>query len=259
MRHLGKIILISLLIAPIALEAAVFINWRAGYHIEYPDEWYHVSYQTVNIFLASQNVNRSEFVYDAVIAKQSDAPFFKVPYIFLIFQPVGQLDDAQIDSVLQSISEEYSTEYVERSLKTGKTKFMLSRPVYDASLKAVATRSRVTSEFTDKMLLEIKKFYEKGIAIFLCFAPKEMYNDAEPIFISILNSFSTKDLEEVAPKDSAKIVDLSERELSTYDESDFPEPGEEKGMSDRTKQTIFLFVLAIIAFGLVRLFIIRKK
>jgi len=66
-----------------------------------------------------------------------------------------------------------------------------------------------------------------------------MYNDARPTFLKIMNSFSTKDIDKLASKDSLKVVDLSERELAGYDESEFPEP--DSKTPGRTGSGIFLF------------------
>lgn len=259
MKCLKTVTLLAVLLWPSILAGEVFIDWKAGYYIEYPDDWYQVAYTTVDFFLASQNIDRRQFEYDAVLAQKSEKPFFEMPYAFLSYQPVGQLNSSQIDSVLRTISSEYGRKYVEGSLKSGVPKFNLSQPVYDKSLGAVVVKSRVTSEYTDKVLLEMWKFYEKGIAIFFCYAPKEMYNDARPIFLSILNSFSTRDVEKVASEDSVRVVDLSERELAPYDDSDFPEPGKKTGMSARAKRLIFILLLAVIAFGFVSVVVIKRK
>jgi hypothetical protein len=257
MKQVKVIFLILILLMPAVLFGKAFVNWRAGYHITYPDDWHHVPYRTVNIFLASQDVSKAEFDYDAVLAMESDKPFFEVPYIFISTEPVGPLSNSQIDSVLKSISKEYGSEYFEGSLKND-IKFSLSRPVYDKSLRAFAVKSRMTSEFTDKILLEMRRFYDGGIAIFLCYSPKEMYLDARPALITMLNSFSTENLEKAVPKDSLKIVDLSERELSTYDDSDIPEAGRSKGLSDKTRRIIFIILL--VAFILVLIgFVIKKR
>jgi len=257
MKKLILLTLLFLLIIPVVSADESFINWRAGYYVMYPDDWYHVSYRTVNIFLTSQDITFDEFDYDAVLALMGDKPFFEMPYIFLSHVPVGKFSETQIDSAVASIARGYGRMVVNSSLKEDRV-FNLNQPVYDSELKTLAVKSRVTSEYTDKMLLEITRFYEKGIAFFLCYAPKEMYNDARPTFLKIMNSFSTKDIDKLASKDSLKVVDLSERELAGYDESEFPEP-DSKNTRTNWQRYIFIFLLLILVFGLVGLFVFRKK
>jgi hypothetical protein len=260
MNYLKTAILLIIISAPLLSAEEVLVNWNAGYYVAYPEDWYHVPYRDVNIFLTTQQVSKLEFDYDAVLARKSDRPFYEEPYIFLSSVLVGEQAPQQIDSVLRFVSKEYRSNYIEASISPGDKKLGLNRPIYDKSLKAIVVKTRVTSEFTDKMLLEVRKFYENGVALFLCYSPKDDYNEVQPIFIDIIASFSTKDLDKVAPKDSFTIVDLSERELSAYDENDFPEPdGADKGMSSKTKRTIFIFVLIVIIVGVIRVFVFKRR
>jgi hypothetical protein len=247
----------GLFIIPSIIQAETFVNWRAKYYINYPDDWYQVSYGTVNFFLTTQDIDPNKFEYDAVLAKSDDEPFFNVPYVFLHFQQVGELNNKQIDSVLEDLSDEYSNPYTRESLKDANRRFSLSHPIYDKSLKAVAIKSRITTEITDKYLLEIRKFFPEGVAVFLCYSPTEMYEEAKPVFLGILHSFSIENLDSAASKDSFKIVDLSDREALTYDAADFPDPNSEEGMSDQSRRIIYILILAVIVIGV--LGIIFKK
>ncbi|UCD95503.1 MAG: hypothetical protein JSU69_05490 [Candidatus Zixiibacteriota bacterium] len=260
MKHLIRVILLIIMSAPLLSAEETLVNWNAGYYVTYPDDWYHVPYRDVNIFLTSQRVSRLEFDYDAVLARKSDKPFHEEPYIFLSSILTDELNRGQIDSVLDFVSNEYGHDYIEASVTPGDRKLELDRPIYDRSLNVLAIKDRVTSEFTDKMLLEIRKFYENGMAIFLCYSSKDDYNEVQPIFIDIIASFSTKDLDKAAPKDSFEIVDLSERESGSYEENDFPGPRQSgKGMSSTTKRIIFIFLLVVITVGVIRVFVFKKR
>ncbi len=262
MNRLKKIIMLSLLgliICPFIVTAKTYINWNAGYYVTYPDDWYQVAYGTVDFFLNSQNVDPRTYTYDVVLAQSGDAAFFNVPYVFLHFQPVGELSDKEIDSVLNKLSKEYGNPRAAGSLKDTKRHFGMTRPVYDKSMKAVAIKSRITSEVTDKYLLEIRKFFKNGVVILLGYAPKESFNEARQIYLSILHSFSDENLEAVAPKDSFKVVDISDRKAPTYDEEDFPEPDSEEGMSDQTQRTIYIVILAVIVVGVLGVVYIKRK
>ena len=67
-----------------------------------------------------------------------------------------------------------------------------------------------------------------------------------------------KDIDKLATQDSLKVVDLSERELEGYDESEFPEP-DSKSAESNWQRYIFILLLLVIVFGLVKLFVFRKK
>jgi hypothetical protein len=257
LRSFEKIIFFAAAIILICASFAVtetFVNWRGGYHITYPDDWRKVAYGSVNFFLSSQDISVYEFDYDAVISKKSDQPFFEMPYIFISHEFVEQLNNQRVDSILGTLTGEYKGRYKKISDLPGDMGFGLSKPIFVESIRTLIIKSRVTSEHIDKILLEMWRFHDKGIAIFLCYSPKEMYEESRPIFLDILRSFSTENLEEMAPKDSFEVVDLSQREASKYDESDFPPPGSEAGLSGESRRAwlfVGLGVVVLVIIGVV--------
>lgn len=261
MSGLKKILLLcslSLVIYPAPASAKTYINWNAGYYIIYPEDWYQVAFGTVDFFLNSQNVNPETYTYDAVLAQSGNPAFFKVPYAFLHFQPVGELSDKEIDSALDKLSKEFGHSWTEGSLKDTNRNFLMEHPVYDKSMKAVVIKSRITSEVTDKYMLEIHKFFKNGVFVLLGYSPKESYNEAKKIYLSMLQSFSDENLESVAPKDSFKIVDISGRKAPTYNDEDFPEPGSKENMSDQTKRIIYIVILVVIVAAVIVAIFIKK-
>lgn len=249
MNRIITAIFLILILASSVLADEVFVNWAAKYYITMPDDWRHVPYSTVNIFLSSQNVKLSEFSYDAVISQKADKPFFEMPYVFLIHHAVGKLNSSQIDSVLKSVSRDYKSEIKRSSLKNSDKKLNLNQPVYDESEKMVAAKGRISNDFIDKYALEIRKFYDEGVAVFLCYAPKDLYNEAQPIFIDIVKTLSVDDLDKVAHRDSTKFVDVSKKERATYDEDDFPEPGQKESIFGIMSLTLIIG-LAVVFLGI---------
>jgi hypothetical protein len=206
--------------------AEVFINWNGEYYVEHPDDWQLVPYSTVNIFLRTQEVNPRDFAYDGVLAPTSDKPFFENPYIFMLTDRVGALSEKEIDSVINVVAEEYKNRVRQTTISSGKAKLGLNEPIYDKDRSYIVTKSRVSSEYIDKYMLEFRRFYEHGVAYFLCYATKDVYNDVQPTFFEIVQSLSTENLADMAPKDSMVVVDVSQRELDKYDESEFETDGE---------------------------------
>ena len=128
------------------------------------------------------------------------------------------------------------------------------QPVFDATKNYVVTKSRISSEYADKFMLEFRKFYEKGIAYFIFYATKDNYNEYQPTFIDIVNSFSTKDIESVAPKEKAVVVNPEDRKLDSYDEGDFTEEESNGGFS-----TIYIIIAGLIVVAVIATVIIRKR
>jgi hypothetical protein len=246
-RKIILVCLLSMLVSPAIINAKTYINWNSEYYINYPDNWYQVPYGTVDFFLTTQDVDPETYTYDVVLAQSGDPAFFNMPYAFLHSQPVGELNKKEIDSVLSKLSKDY-----ERN-------FALARPVYDKSLKAVAVKSRITSDITDKYLLEIRKFFKNGVFILLGYTPIDSLAEAQKVFLEMLNSFSDKNLDAVAPKDSFKVVDLSSRKAPSYNDEEFPEPATEKGMSDRTKRIIYIVILIVIVGAVIAAIFAKKK
>jgi len=259
MKRILLLVLLGLLIYPVFSEAKTYINWNAEYYVDYPEDWYQVPYGTVDFFLNSQGVDPETYTYDVVLAESGDAAFFNVPYAFLHFQPVGKLSRREIDSVLDKISKEYGNEWAAGSLKDIDRSFGMARPVYDKKYKAVVVKSRITSDVTDKYMLEIRKFFKNGVFVLLGYAPEESFEKANKVFLGLLHSFSDENLEAMAPKDSFKVVDVSTRTAPTYNEEDFQETATDEGMSDSAKIIIYIAVLIVIMAAVIAAIFIKKK
>jgi hypothetical protein len=227
-------------------SAEVFINWNAEYYVEHPDDWQLVPYSTVNIFLRTQEVNPRDFAYDGVLAPESDKPFFEHPYIFMLTDKVGALSEKEIDSVLNVVAIEFKNGIKRVAIESGTVKLGLNEPIYDKDKGYIVTKSRVSSEYIDKYMLEFRRFYEHGVAYFLCYAPKEVYNDVQPTFFEIVQSLSTENLADLAPKDSMVVVDVSGRELEKYDETEFETDSGNSSSSGNLVLIIGIIVLVLI-------------
>jgi len=208
-----RLVLILVLMAWAATASAgVFVDWRAGFRITYPDNWQEVDFSEVYDFLDTQGLR---YDFDVVLARKIDKPFFTGAYAFVSYRGIGNLDNSGIDSVLLSISREYGKMYKTGSLRAVKAQFGGKVPVYDPELGAVATQSRISTPYGEKILLDIRKFYKRGVAEFLCYAHADIYPDMQPVFLDFLSSFSTENLREFASRDSITVVDLSERQGET--------------------------------------------
>jgi len=240
--------------------ANVFVDWRGGFHVTYPDEWQVVPYSEVSSFLESQGMNVISLDYDAVLGEKGLSPFYDGAYSFLVLHETGRLSDRQIDSVLRTTAKEQLLEITEGMIGEG---MGLSRGelVYDRNKQAMAIYSQIKTMTVEKEYLELRKFYEKGVALFLCYSPSERFGTTKKVFFGLLESFSTKDLEKVAPKQEVKIVDLSTREklAAPAEEEKRPEPGSETKKESSSKNNIYLILLVVVIAAIALMVKLRKK
>jgi hypothetical protein len=244
--------------------ANLFVDWRGGFYVNYPNDWFHVNYQTVSKFLLTQGVNSDQFDYDAVLAQKSEGLFFNNPYIFIVSHPMEQMNQKIIDSVIKSISEEHESAVMTASLNSNAT-LERNKPIYDKALNAIAIETKIVTPVADKVSLDIRKFHDKGMAQFLCYSPRDMYEQARPIFLSIVNSFSTKDIDKMAPPESLKVVDLADRKDASNIESDIKIDADGKAdfnseiASSSDEKKYYILILAGLIIGAILIFAKKRK
>lgn len=233
-----------------------FIDWRGGFYFQYPDDWYEVEYRQVNIFLGMQNVTRDEFDYDVALAAKGPGPFWETAYVFVTSYNVGKLTEAEIDSDLKRTSSEYGTDYRPGKWSTGEYGLDLKTPVYDKSVRAMAVRDIFRGEGTGKMLLQMRVFHDRGIAVFSCYAPDSVYHDVEKDFFKLATSLSTENLHDAAPKESTQIVDLSQRDLQKPQATDV---GSEANSTSKSRSGWLIIVLGLVALAAACFLILNRK
>jgi len=180
----------------------------ADYQVSYPDDWYRVPHGEVRYFLDMQGLDDSSFSYDAVFAQNSDKSFFEGPYLFLCSSPDDSVDESWTDTLLKVMTEEYGRDYIEGSLTEDTGQFINDQPVYDKSLSAIAILIPIETASGKKLLFDVRKIYDRGLAVFLCYMPDNMKDATIPVFLDILNSFVSGGTADAADGD-IKIVDVS--------------------------------------------------
>jgi hypothetical protein len=224
-------------------QAGVFVDWKGKYYVTYPDSWYQVPYNDVNLFLDAQGVKKSEFDYDAVLAEKSDEPFYDGPYIFLTYRPEENMTEEKVDSLIRQTWNEYGYRQLNESFTQEDFVFPDSIPVFEESLNAVAVKVRIQKPQTDKTLLEIRKYYEYGVLMLLCYAPTNNFPSARPVFLDVLKSFSTRNLHEAAEKEKIHIV----------------EPETSRGDDLISSNTVLIIAIPALVILAICIFMIRKK
>ncbi|MEP0828196.1 MAG: hypothetical protein HRF51_06700 [bacterium] len=255
-----KVILVvaSSLLAVSAL-AGVFVDWRGGFHVTYPDNWRVVPYSEVSSFLENQGLDVISIDYDAVLAEAESEPFQSGAYVFVALHETGALSNRQIDSVLKSVAEVQFLTISEGALDAAAS-LSKDRLIFDRNRQAAASYSDIKTATTDKAYLELRKFYEKGVAIFLCYAPRERFSSLKPVFFNLLETFSTKNLREMAPQENLKIVDLATRERLASPTTENEPPAAGEGLNKESgNKSIYIIILAIVLAGIVLVIRLKKK
>ncbi len=215
MKIIAKLVLaLFILIVSQPVSGKVFVDWKAEYYIDYPDDWHQISYKLVDSYLIARGISIEDYDYSAVLALEPGAKFYDSPCVFISYIPTGSLSTAQIDSALNIIGDEYGKKVRKTSLMDDGLNLLYEQPIYDRDKKAVVTKSEMFTAEGVRALLDMRKFYKNGIAVFLCYDYKINIDESVPTFLRILNSFSTENLHEIAPVDSFKVVNLSDREIT---------------------------------------------
>lgn len=212
-------LIVFLILTFYSISSAANYNAGGGAHftISYSDDWYQVPYGAVAQFLEMQEVTDSTFNYSAVLAARENQRFYLGPYIFILFEPAGKLDKDQMELALNAVSAEYGQPYVTDLIDNRVGKFEDNQPVFDSTLNTIVTKSTVRFAGNDRTLLEIKKFYEEGVAIFLCYSPADLYAANEVTYLDILRSFKYVPEGNYAGENKPKIVDVATRTQDTDD------------------------------------------
>lgn len=252
-------LVVVLALFAVSVMAGVFVDWRGGFHVAYPDDWRVVPYSEVSSFLEEQGLDVISIDYDVVLADKEAQPFQSGAYVFVALHETGALSARQIDSVLKSVAEVQFLSISEETLD-GSTSLTKDKLIFDRNRQAAASYSNIKTATTDKGYLEIRKFYDKGVALFLCYAPQERFSEVKAVFMNLLETFSTRNLKEMAPKEDLKIVDPATRVrlASPTTETEPPAAGQGEG-KDSGNKSIYIVILAIIIAGTVLVIRLKKR
>ena len=103
MKSVLAILLIVLgLFAPVL--AGTYESLNGKFHIDYPDDWGQIDYNTVDLFLRRAGANQAMYGYEAVFAPKASNPFFAGSYLMLTIEKRDSMNRRCSFSVRTSIS-----------------------------------------------------------------------------------------------------------------------------------------------------------
>ncbi len=211
---------LSLLLIPCLGAAKDYVSFDGGFYVTVPDSWSQIDYGTVDAYLLRNRAQGSSLQYEAVFAPAVSDPFFAGEYLFLNVDTVGELSASDIDSVLSELQEVFGAGIKYAPVGQELTDLKSNSPVYDADKKTVTILNDVVQyDQPLKKNLMVMKFYRRGIASFYFYSPDSTYERSKSVFMSIVESFSTENLEAAVAQEDLKVVDVEGRDIEVHDDT----------------------------------------
>jgi len=194
-----------------------YVSFKGGYYFNYPDEWEQVPYLTADMFFRRTEIGAEALDYEAVFAPKTSSPFFQTEYLIITTDSLEWLYDYQIDSVVEDMERSFGEDITFRPSWDAPTDLKSNSPVYDKENRIITVVNDIYSaNKIAKRNLMVKKFYDKGIANFYFYAPDSLFAERRPVFVSIVNSFSTENVSEAVPEEEGKVSSAAQKEELNY-------------------------------------------
>lgn len=207
------LILLTGLLSTLTVSAENYVSYEGKFYITIPDDWTQVDYRTVDAFLARNKASTETFQYEAVFAPKTSLPFFAGDYLILNVDSVGEMSQERIDSTLTELKKIFGKSIKYEPVSNLLADLKSSTPVYDEKMKTVSIINRIVENGQPvKKNLLVMKFYDQGIASFYFYSPDSLYEQSHQIFLDIINSFSSENYKDAAPKENLKIADVDKRD-----------------------------------------------
>jgi hypothetical protein len=188
--------------------AGQFATLNGKFRIAYPDDWKQLDYRLVD----SVMFNGNPYPYEGVFAPDSPAVINQEDYLILTVDTTGPLDQHKLDSTIENWAKTLGAEVKKYGAAEDFTPIW--RPVEisywpKSNLACIYTDPKITEgDHTRNQL--VVKFYQRGTANFYFYGPDSSWSDFQPIIKSIVNSFSTENIEAALSHGQVKVVDLNE-------------------------------------------------
>jgi len=206
--------LLLMMISSSVVLAENYVSWTGGFYVTLPDDWEQVDYQTVDAFLISNQAGSDVLDYDAAFAPSRSIPFFTANYMILTVDTVGELTQTQIDSVLNQMRKTFGRDIKYYPVADFLSDLKSNAPSYDADNKLITVVSDIVQQGqATKKLMNMIKFYERGLATFYFYSPDSLFDQSKDIFKDIVQSFSTEDIEAAAGQQEVRVADIDSEEI----------------------------------------------
>lgn len=186
-----------------------YVNWKGEFWLTMPDGWDKVDYREVDRILASTDTSSEVFNYEAVLAPTVSRPFTAGPYVVITFEPSGEMNDAQADSLLRNIAASYADDIFEAPAAARLSDLKPGQPRLNTEERTVQVLSEMafSNSETSKLWLYLK-LNHVGLIAFYMYCPESRYDEIEPLFESMINSLAFEGLKDAAGAESVKFTDV---------------------------------------------------
>ncbi len=180
---------VLILVLVVSGLAGDFTSFRGKFHIAYPEGWSQVDYQTANYYM-KQTGSAAEF--EVILSAETEATVFEGIYMILTFEPTGELDQQQIDSVVEVVTNSFDRKLLNISPDAFITELHTNNIVYDSGNSRLAVTTKLVEDNNlVRMNMLAMQFFDQGIANFYFYSPDSLFEGHLEDFKSIVNSFAT--------------------------------------------------------------------
>lgn len=204
------VILLTVLSAATFAADNTYVSFKGGFYFAYPEDWYQVDYNLVDVFLTRNKAERPVMDYEAVFAHTRATPFHAGKYFILTVDTLPEVGKKQIDSVCEILTATFGRGFKYYPVGDLLANLKSGPPSYDPAESLVTIVNQVLdSNRPLKRNIIMMKFFEHGIASFYCYAPDSVFQEAAQTFREIVGTFSTQDLQAVIPKEDVEVADIN--------------------------------------------------
>lgn len=204
------VLIFTLALGLASAQAGQFVSLNGKFQLNYPDDWQQLDYRTVDSAL----FGGKQYGYEGAFAPKSATLFLMGDYLVVTVDTVGSLNQHQTDSMLSSWAATLGAAVKRYGPAEDFAAFW--RPVE----VSYWPKSGLASVYTDTKVAEgqhtrnqlIIKFYDRGTVNFYFYGPDSTWSAYEPVIASVVNSFSTENVEASLPHQQVKVVDAKQLE-----------------------------------------------
>lgn len=238
-------IILILALSASAQEPNRYFSHVGRFYVEIPSDWEQVDYQKVDFYLSRYD-KPELFDYDAVLAPADADSFFNGDYTFITLEKYDSLASSDIEHRLSELSRNFHKKINYTSSKNFLNELKDDIPSYNKNQNIVAVMTVIKHYQNNIINLLILKFFDDGVVYFYNFSPEKDYPKSFEIFKNMINSFSTKNFDDLLPKEDVKIADIDIKEST--DDVDFDD--------EDSDNTMFYIIPVLLLFILI---IARKR
>lgn len=252
--------IVAILISSGLASAENYVNFKGGFYFQIPEGWDKVDYRVVDYYLSYSDTSREVLNYEAVYAPLANARYMDQVYVVVTFDSLGTLSNRESDSILSAIASSYSRDIFDAPIVQMMTDLVPGKPRINRDQKAVSIMVDMAyNPESKKKLWQYMRLNDVGLISLYFYSPDSLFEEAKPVFDGIVSSLSFENLRQAASDANAVFTEVGR--VSEIDDEPIDWDDDGKGLfgSGSLSQILVIAVIAIVIFGLIWNFVIRRK